>query len=231
MSIDVDFALNVVLLVLLAATVYYAARLSYFMSHFRQGRNDMAKLLADLSRQVAQAENAMSGMRGVAEKAGAQLQNMINEARFLSDELRFMNESGDNLAGRLEKLAERNRELVDLLEGAGGIGTASDASSAPRPRPVVQPPSFLMTEKAEMPKPAPVQTASSPASASVASAGGFSIRDKEFDNDLLGDLQAEDEEDDFVFAQGGGFSSQAEKDLYEALQRGRPVTRTSNKIR
>jgi hypothetical protein len=220
MIMNVGFVLDVAVLVLLGVTVFYAARLSYFMSHFRQGKNDMARLLADLSRQVTQAENAMSGMRGVAEKAGGQLQEIINEAKFLSDELRFMNESGDNLAGRLEKLAERNRELVNLLEGAGGIGSGEPAvtpgQAASRTRPMsVLPPSFLMSEdhnrrdKPELPKPVPATPVS-----------GFAIHDRDFDDDGLEQDEAP-AENEYAFVPAGKFASQAEKDLYDALLHGR----------
>lgn len=223
MSIDVGFILDVAVLVLLGVTVFYAARLSYFMSHFRQGKNDMARLLADLSRQVTQAENAMSGMRVVAEKAGGQLQEIINEAKFLSDELRFMNESGDNLAGRLEKLAERNRELVNLLEGAGGIGSGETITPAQpaRARPMsVPPPSFLMSEdNNRREKPEALK------SASVATpVAGFAIHDRDFDDDLLAELE-DTAEKEYAFAPGEKFASQAEKELYEALLHGRESSR------
>lgn len=205
MSINIGFALDIAILFLLAATVFYAARLSYFMSSFREGRSDMHRLIQDLSAQVNNAQNAIAGMRNVAEKSGAQLQEIINESKFLSDELRFMNESGDNLADRLEKLAERNRELIDLFEGAGGIGV-NTPTSRPRPAPV-PPPSFLMRDDDEKP---------------ASSGFGFSIRDKDFDSGL----PAMDEtlEDDLVFAHEQDFSSQAERDLYEALKRGRAKT-------
>lgn len=228
MSINLSFILDIVILLLLAATVFYTARLSYFMSHFRQGRHEMGKLLADLSRQVTQAETAMAGMRQVAEKSGAELQEIINESKFLSDELRFMNESGDNLANRLEKLADRHRELVGIIDGVGGN------KSAPRPRSIsVPPPSFLVPEEfTRTEKPAPQKVKESVAAAGAESRGGFAIRDPDFDAEEADDIYAFERESDpflkdtFPDDQGAGLLSQAEKDLYDALQRGRQTKKS-----
>lgn len=123
MSYDVGFLLDGLILVFLSVTIFYAARLSLFLKSFREGKDGMQLLIRDLSVTVDKAEESIKIMKGYALETEEELRAIINEAKFLSDELRFMNESGNGLADRLEKLANRNRELVDLIENSGGIGT------------------------------------------------------------------------------------------------------------
>lgn len=123
MGYDIGLLLDGIILVFLCVTIFYAARLSLFMKSFREGRSEMHRLIRDLSTTIDKAEGAISVMKDHAKGTELELRTIINEAKFLSDELRFMNETGDSLADRLERLADRNRELVDLMEKSGGIGT------------------------------------------------------------------------------------------------------------
>lgn len=123
MSYDISLLLDGLILVFLCVTIFYAARLSLFMKSFREGRSEMQRLVQDLSVTIDKAEASVANMKDHAGSTEVELKEIINKAKFLSEELRFMNETGDGLANRLEKLADRNRELVDLMERSGGIGT------------------------------------------------------------------------------------------------------------
>ncbi|MEM9469023.1 MAG: DUF6468 domain-containing protein [Pseudomonadota bacterium] len=129
METDIGLILDGVILVFLAVTIFYAARLTLFFKSFRASKESVEKLISDLSTMIDKAEQAIDKMHQQTGNADANLQNTINEASFLSDELRFINETGDNLAGRLEKLVDQNKELVDLIEDNGGVGHPSIKSS------------------------------------------------------------------------------------------------------
>ncbi len=204
---------DVSILILLGVTIYYAARLSVYLKTFHDGRKDMNFLIQDLSTSVSRAENAIKGMQASADQSGLKLQDVINEAKFLADELRFMNEAGDSLANRLEKLAERNRELVDLLEQSGGVGHPSPQAAA------AVKPSKSFHEKP--PAAAPLKLKK------PAKEQSFAIQDREFD-DYEDDYEDYDEEtllleEPYVpeedARQETELKSQAERDLYEALRR------------
>jgi hypothetical protein len=123
MSYDIGLLLDGLILVFLSVTIFYAARLSLFLKSFREGKEGMQLLIRDLNVTVDKAEESIKIMKGYSMETEEEIREIINEAKYLSDELRFMNESGNGLADRLEKLANRNRELVDLIESSGGIGT------------------------------------------------------------------------------------------------------------
>lgn len=207
---------DVIILGLLGVTIYYAARLSVYLKTFHDGRKDMNFLIQDLSTSVSRAENAIKGMQASADQSGQKLQDVINEAKFLSDELRFMNEAGDSLANRLEKLAERNRELVDLLEQAGGVGH----------------PNQNLVEAAVPAKPYHERPGKAVKLNPPAKEQSFAIQDREYDD--FEDYDEPDDEDVFLLDEAFQpdaepvdtqsksdmqLKSQAERDLYEALRR------------
>lgn len=206
--------LDILIVILLGATIFYAARLSIHLKTFRDARSDMDDLLDDLSEAVIRAENAIKGMNNSAQQSGQKLQDVINEAKFLADELRFMNESGDNLASRLEKLAERNRELVDLLEQAGGVG-----------HPVQEPfHKKVRTQPVSQGVVRPQPKAAKPVN------DAFAIQDRDYEEDFMDDDFDDQEsilelkmmlepEDQKPSASPSYLKSQAERDLYEALRR------------
>jgi hypothetical protein len=213
MTLDVGTILDGVILIALCATIFYAARLSTFMTTFREGKEDFEKLMGDLGRNIVRAEQAIATMRTMAATSGQELQNIVNESKFLSDELRFMNEAGDSLAGRLEKLAERNRELIDLLQNAGGIGPATVVSKGFTGR------SRINLDELE-------EEASR---SDKSNEPFFKIQDREF-------IKENNASDDEVESWGGDsdddgdFQSQAERDLYEALQKGRQKSRAGGVV-
>lgn len=100
--------LDAAVILLLAGTIFYAIRLSMHIQAFRDSRKDMEKLLGDLAAHIEKAERAIEGLRENARQSGRDLQAHINEAQSLSEELQIMSQSGNRLASRLEKLADKN---------------------------------------------------------------------------------------------------------------------------
>lgn len=110
--------LDAVIIVLLGATIFYAARLSLYLRDFRAGKKDMDKLISSLADHIVRAEKAITGMRESARESGRDLQSLINEAKALSEELQFMGEAGNSLASRLETLAERSAKMAVAAKAA-----------------------------------------------------------------------------------------------------------------
>lgn len=190
MSFNFAFFMDISILVLLAATVFLAFRLTMSLKNFKESRTEMEGLVNRLTANIDKAERAIGGMQNAARTAGKELDEIISEAKALSDELKFMSQSGDNLANRLEKLADRNRELVEKIEAGGGVSRASSS----------QPSSRIGSEELNLKE--------------VLGGGGFTIKDREF-QELDDDAELEAE---FAAQEQGGFQSQAERELYEALQ-------------
>ena len=185
MTFSFGLMLDIVILALLAATVYLAFRLNSNLMHFKQSRSEMEGLVNRLTGNIDKAERAIQGMQNAARNAGRDLDEIISDAKVLSDELKFMNETGNNLANRLEKIAERNREFSDKIEAAPSVGVPS----SPIKRDAIR------IEEA---------------------ARGFAIHDRDFD--ALPEDGDVGFDDDFS-GELGGLQSQAERELFEALQK------------
>ncbi len=175
---DIGSIIDIVILFFLGVTIFYAWRLSAYMKLFRDSRREMESLLGKLDADIGRAEKSVLGMRNAAENAAIKLNETIKESKFLADELKFMNEAGDSLATRLEKLAEKNRALVDQIEAVGGVSANTRYKNLPEDT----------MNWADEDKPA----------------SRFTIKESQPANQSQ-----------------PSFASQAERDLYEALQRKR----------
>lgn len=234
MTYDMGFVLDGLILVFLAVTIFYAARLSLFLKSFREGKNGVQLLIRDLSVTIDKAEESIKAMKEEVEKTEFDLRQTVEEARFLSDELRFMNEAGNGLAERLEKLADRNRELVDLMERSGGIGGQTIRvdqieKEVPRKKQAIEEPFdiedfdidddderdfWALSDGAYREEEAHAPKVDTDSKSKVRS---FAI----FDRDFV-------EEDDVAdYDNDEPFMSRAEQDLYDALQRKKRVRETS----
>lgn len=179
--------MDLAILVLLAATVYIGFKLMLSLRNFNEGRSEMEGLLNRLTANIERAENAIVGLQNAAKNSGVGLQAIINDSKFLVDELKFMNEAGNGLANRLEKLAEKNRELVVELESAGGMGVQEIRYEAQPPKPASRQMTLEELELAE-----------------------FERELAKLDIDDEGD-------DELVLSDMPPLQSQAERELYEAL--------------
>ncbi len=134
-------ALNVVLMILLGAMIYYARRLSESILIFRNSRQEMKALIKDLSKNVDKAEAAIKSMRRETDTSADDLHFMITKAKALSEELQFIQETGDRLATRIEKAAsatEGHRAKIDSqdeqpIKAQKNKASQSSNKSPPRP--------------------------------------------------------------------------------------------------
>lgn len=129
---DYGLILNIVVLAALAATLVYAHRLSKQFTDMQADRKAFEQLITSLNLASARAEAATQALKEAATQGGDQLQDKINKARALSDELEIMVQAGDNLAHRLQGLAEQGRKANAPMPDA--LPAADDAAPAKQPR-------------------------------------------------------------------------------------------------
>lgn len=240
MTYDVGIIIDGLILVFLAVTIFYAARLSLFMKSFRDSRAAIQSLIRDLSITIDKAEKSIGTLKKEAVDVERSVLEVLSESKFIADELKFMNSAGDNLAERLGKLADRNKELVDLMVKSGGIGhmtfEGEPVAKAPKinKKPVQEKPfeiddfddhlddddeyDFQALEDGAYIEPKK-QSIDTTAKSKVRS---FAIFDKEF---VLNDDFDEDQDD--LELDDRNFRSKAEQDLYEALLRKKRVSENS----
>jgi len=141
---DYKLVLDLMVSVLLAVTIVYAWVLNQRLSQLRRNRDDLAKVVSSFNDATARAEAGIPKLRKAAEESGQALQERVEKAQSLRDDLAFMIERADAMADRLEEAVRIAREEI----------------RNPQPAPAARP---------AAPRMAPVPPAPPPVSAAMAS--------------------------------------------------------------
>ncbi|RAU21268.1 hypothetical protein CU669_13920 [Paramagnetospirillum kuznetsovii] len=126
---DWKVALDIVVSLLLIATIGYAVMLNSRLSALRKNRDDLAKTIINFNEATVRAESSIPKLRKAAEDAGHALQERVEKAQSLRDDLAFMIERADTMANRLENSVRSAR-----TDGKASAPTAA-VSAAPGPAP------------------------------------------------------------------------------------------------
>ena len=82
-----QWLLDVILVVLLAATLFHAVRLERALGVLKRDRAELQELIANFNASSRQAEIGIERLRGVAEGAGQQIAHQVDAALALKDDL------------------------------------------------------------------------------------------------------------------------------------------------
>jgi cell division septum initiation protein DivIVA len=99
---DYKLILDLIIAVLLAATIVYAAILNNKLNQLRKNRDDLAKLVAAFNDATVRAEAGIPKLKRASEEASSTLVERVEKAQSLRDDLAFMIERADAMANRLE---------------------------------------------------------------------------------------------------------------------------------
>lgn len=110
---------DILILAALAGTIFYSFRLSRQFNDLRADRKAFEQLIQALNVAASRAEGAVHGLKEAVKGSADQVQDKINTARVLTDELDIMIQAGDNLAERLQATAEKSRSAVMHEEPRG----------------------------------------------------------------------------------------------------------------
>lgn len=99
---DLSFIVEIVLAVLLAATVGYCAVLERRLRGLRQDQGAFADTIQALNSGILRAQTSLTALRGAAAEAGTALEASIAGARTLTDDLSLMIAAGERVATRME---------------------------------------------------------------------------------------------------------------------------------
>ena len=138
-----EWALDIILILLLAATLFHALRLERALGVLKRDRGELESLISGFNDSTRQAEQGIDRLRQTAEGAGRQMAKQIEIASSLKDDLMFLSERSDRLAERLDQLVRAARPLAveptvppgsDMIEPVETMAqTASVEAEPPRP--------------------------------------------------------------------------------------------------
>ena len=107
-----EWALEIVLVVLLAATLFQAIRLERALGVLKRDRSSLESLVVGFNASTHHAENGIQRLRAAADGAGRQIENQLTKSVALKDDLAFLTERGERLADRLDTLVRTARPLA-----------------------------------------------------------------------------------------------------------------------
>lgn len=107
-----QWALDCVLILLLAATLFHAVRLERALGVLKRDRGALEELVSGFNASTRLAEQGVERLRGAADGAGRQLARQIDAANALKDDLAFLSDRGETLADRLDALVRGARHVA-----------------------------------------------------------------------------------------------------------------------
>lgn len=134
----ISFVFDVGMMVMLAATIICALRLNKHLSVFRSNRNEMERLIRELTTQITRAQEGITTLDDISKTQGEDLRKMVAKARALMDELAIMTESANSVANRLENSAMSQRSTAPARANRDAP-TAPAAQRRPLGRPLGKP--------------------------------------------------------------------------------------------
>lgn len=132
---DARLLLDLLLSALLVATMVYAWMLNRRLDQLRGDRDDMAKVITAFNDATQRAEASVPRLKRAAEEAGQQVQERVEKAQLLRDDLAFMIERGDALANRLEEGVRQARAEQRPSAAAMAMGRGRAPRATPTPVP------------------------------------------------------------------------------------------------
>ena len=124
-------AIDVVVAILLVATIVYAIVLNRKLTALRNAKAEMDSTLARFAESTSKAASGIEALKAHAQVSGSALDSIVTRAHSLTDDLTFLIERGSNLANRLEKMTEsaRGREAAGApARAARPAAPAAEAS-------------------------------------------------------------------------------------------------------
>ncbi len=125
---DYSVIFDGLLIILLVVFLYYALLLNRRLGGLRESKGELEKVINTFADATTRADKSIAGFKSTAEQSGKNLQDLIDKAQILRDDLAFMIEKADLSADQLEGRLRQNKPAVPASSEAGKRGAASPAS-------------------------------------------------------------------------------------------------------
>lgn len=141
----ISLILDVVVVALLVPTIVFAVILNSRLSALRKNREELGRLIAAFNEATLRAESGIPRLRKASEEAAKTLQERVERAQLLRDDLAFMVERAGQAADRLEGAVRTARDSGPVAASGPAPAMAPPAAAVGR---AVTPPAFMDVESA-----------------------------------------------------------------------------------
>ena len=153
-----QWLLDIALIGLLAATLFHAMRLERALGVLKRDRAALEELVRAFNASTHQAEAGVERLRGAVDGAGRQIASQIEAAGVLKADLTFLNERGEQLADRLDRLVRSGQKRAAETSRHGEndyLQIPTDRTEYPRASENWPSPPRAVMEAADRPRPWP----------------------------------------------------------------------------
>jgi hypothetical protein len=98
----ISMGLDILLVLLLIAVLAYAVILNKRLTQLRANKDELARVISSFNEATIRAESSIPRLKKAADEVRSALEDKIDKAQSLRDDLAFMIERGDSMANRLE---------------------------------------------------------------------------------------------------------------------------------
>ena len=131
--LGMEWILDILLVILLTATLFHAVRLERALGVLKRDRAALEGLVVSFNASTRAAETGVERLHAAADGSGRQIQRQIDVASTLKDDLTFLVQRGEGLADRLDEGVRAARPAVAVAElpvGRSAYSTQSGAAPA-----------------------------------------------------------------------------------------------------
>jgi hypothetical protein len=134
-----EWMLDIVLVILLAATLFHAVRLERALGVLKRDRTALEALVASFNASTRAAEAGVERLHAATDGAGRHIQKQIDIATALKDDLTFLVQRGEGLADRLDELVRASRPaLANAEQSISRASYAAPSYAAPSYAPQIE---------------------------------------------------------------------------------------------
>lgn len=125
-----SFVIDVLVIALLGATIYFAFRLDRKLQGLRNIQAEMANVIQELNIAASRAEVGIQGLRSAVESSGRLLEDKIRDATSIGEELAVLMKSGERTSRLIQverpatfvAMGPRSSPALDALRAIGARG-------------------------------------------------------------------------------------------------------------
>src|SRR5580700_1001499 len=118
--IGMEWALDILLVILLTATLFHAVRLERALGILKRDRVALQELVASFNASTRAAEAGIERLHAATEGPARQIQRLIESGTTLKEDLTFLVQRGEGLADRLDDGVRAARPVLAVSERLAG---------------------------------------------------------------------------------------------------------------
>jgi hypothetical protein len=138
--IGMEWALDILLVILLTATLFHAVRLERALGILKRDRVALQELVASFNASTRAAEAGIERLHAATEGPARQIQRLIESGTTLKEDLTFLVQRGEGLADRLDDGVRAARPVLAVSERLAGSESPVARSPYAAPLEPAEPP-------------------------------------------------------------------------------------------